>query len=75
MQNAKGARVAESRFSSASVGSFDDESIDAASFSLEFVTAATDVGMFESECPCCGTVISFRLMCSAIADDTENPDE
>lgn len=42
---------------------------------IGYVTEATGVGAFESECPCCGTVIAFRLVCSATADDTEMTDE
>ena len=42
---------------------------------MGFVTEATEVGTFESECPCCGTVIAFRLVCSATADETEMTDE
>ena len=42
---------------------------------VDFVSEATDVGMFESACPCCGTIVAFRLLCTATADDTELTDE
>ena len=32
---------------------------------------STEIADFSSECPCCGTVITFRLKCTATADETE----
>ena len=73
LQNVKGGVPVASKSCSAAkfgwdAGDYDHIDVDV---DMGYVTEATEVGRFESECPCCGTVIAFRLVCSAVADETE----